>query len=176
MIHAVTRILRRISRPVLFYATCALSVTAVALLLSVLGAIPHPAGSANHSTVSQTHSGWGAAAIATRRQFEAAWSPIAAANACGMGASSCFKCHASGRGPAISDKAWHSDHEQVNNDCVGCHHGSPYLLKKSLAHADMIADPRTSPEMSCTNAGCHQRGDADKLVVKYRNIATQPKK
>jgi hypothetical protein len=177
MIQAVVRILRRLSKPVLFYAACAVCLTGGALVLSLLGASPEPSGSGDHiASVHRLDAGWGAAAIAAPHRYEAKWSPIAAANACGMGASSCFKCHAAGRGPAISEKPWHSDHSQVNNDCVGCHHGSPYLLKKTLAHADLVPDPRTAPDKSCTNAGCHQSDEANKLVVTYRNIGTQPNK
>lgn len=145
-----------------------LAVTAMAW--SLLSQTPPLSSPAHYTYHTPAPAGWGASAIRKIHYSFAACSPIAAANACGMGASSCFKCHASGRGPAISKSPWHSDHEQVNNDCVGCHQGSPWILKKSLAHAGMIANPLTVPEKSC--ATCHQGANISKLVASYTKLST----
>src|SRR5674476_843754 len=70
------------------------------------------------SPVSSADSGWGREAIGNVREYVAAISPIANANACGMGASSCFKCHNGIRAEAPKMDAktapWHFNHESVN--------------------------------------------------------------
>ncbi len=77
-------------------------------------------------------------------------SPIALANACGMGASSCFKCHNGTRAAAPkSDKAtdpWHPDHKTVNDSCVGCHNGNARLMKEEMAHAKMLSTLAAAPD------------------------------
>lgn len=90
---------------------------------------------------------------------------ISLANACGLGASSCFKCHNGKRAEAPSTSAWHGDHAKVNNSCVGCHGGNPRLLKEKIAHSGLIAKPVSSPEKSC--ADCHAGADVTALAGKY---------
>lgn len=113
----------------------------------------------------QAHAGWGAEAIAEIRDAMRTVSPIAEANACGMGASSCFKCHNGSRSKAPPPDKWHTDHKSVDNSCGGCHKGNPRLIKMELAHKDMVKDPRGMHVESC--AGCHKGGDTAQLVAKY---------
>ncbi len=103
------------------------------------------------------HAGWGAEAAHATADAPLAWLPMAPANACGLGASSCFKCHNGTRAPApTSDPAkapWHVHHAKVNNSCVGCHKGNPRIMKEELAHAKMVAKPRDNTSESCGT--CH---------------------
>jgi hypothetical protein len=113
-------------------------------------------------------SGWGREALQEVRSGVAALSPIADANACGMGASSCFKCHDGKRAlaPKMDPKSdtWHSDHKSVDGSCVGCHKGNPRLIKKEFAHEGMIKDARQKPMDTCDT--CHKRGA--ELVIRYQ--------
>ncbi len=96
------------------------------------------------------------------------WLPMAPANACGLGASSCFKCHNGKRaGAPKSDPGsapWHAQHAKVNNSCVGCHRGNPRVMKDDVAHAKMIAKPRDDAAGTC--AGCHT-ADLAKVKTAY---------
>jgi hypothetical protein len=112
-------------------------------------------------------SDWGSEALTVARQQALDWMPLPVANACGIGASSCFKCHNGTRAAAPkSDKAnrWHADHKTVNDSCVGCHGGNARLIKKEIAHANLVKDARTKPEM-CSS--CHKSGDLAALVKTY---------
>lgn len=109
--------------------------------------------------------GWGHEALADVRQRMRSVSIIAEANACGMGASSCFKCHNGTRAPAPKQEKWHTDHKTVNDSCVGCHKGNARLIKADLAHANMVKDARTAPD---TCAKCHKGNDAAELLKSYK--------
>ena len=69
------------------------------------------------------HDGWGNEALKAIHANVASYSPIRLANACGLGASSCFKCHNGSRAkaPASDPKTapWHVQHETVNYSCAG---------------------------------------------------------
>jgi len=137
--------------------------SAIAVAWSLLGVAP------NDPSASTTHSaGWGNEAVSQVRDQIAAMSPIAAANACGLGASSCFKCHNGTRAAAPGEdkvkNPWHLQHKSVNNSCAGCHKGNPRLLKKELAHAGLIKDPREKPE---TCDACHKGGNVAELLKQY---------
>jgi hypothetical protein len=110
--------------------------------------------------------GWGEEALQARAPN---WSPIPVANACGLGASSCFKCHNGSRAAAPkTDKQngeWHAQHAHVNDDCVGCHAGNPRIIKKELAHTALVADPRTQPARC---AACHKSEDIATLLKPYQ--------
>lgn len=93
---------------------------------------------------------------------------IPLANACGLGATSCFKCHSGSSAVAPSAKPWHLDHKRVNFSCNGCHKGNPRLIAKELAHTKMIPNPLTQPENTC--ASCHMGQDIGRLVNKYKGI------
>jgi hypothetical protein len=136
--------------------------SAVMLAVSLLGM---PSGKPVAVAPAVGTSGWGHEAV---EGAPPVWpSPIAAANACGLGASSCFKCHNGVRAAAPKSGAWHVDHEKVNFSCVGCHHGNPRLLKMELAHKDLINDPRTNPSGTC-GASCHQSDKVADLLKRYQ--------
>ncbi len=120
--------------------------------------------------VSSAGSGWGEEAIGDLREYAAALSPIASANACGMGASSCFKCHNGTRAaaPKMDAKAgpWHLEHKSVNGSCVGCHKGKDRLVKKELAHEGMIKNPRVKAADTCD--ACHKSGNTAELNKRYQ--------
>jgi len=120
--------------------------------------------------VSSVGAGWGHEAIGNLRGYAAALSPIADANACGLGASSCFKCHNGTRAPAAKmdpkSSPWHPDHASVNGDCVGCHKGNERLIKKELAHTGLIKDPRKNIADTCV--ACHKSGNTAELNKRYQ--------
>jgi hypothetical protein len=101
--------------------------------------------------------GWGQESAMAEDTPALAWLPMAAANACGLGASSCFKCHNGKRASApASDPAkapWHAQHAKVNNSCTGCHKGNPRVATEQIAHTKMEAKPRDDSAGSC--GGCH---------------------
>lgn len=116
--------------------------------------------------------GWGHEALSELRVQLGALSPVPVANACGMGASSCFKCHNGKRAAAPkTDRQsglWHVQHKTVNHSCVGCHAGNARIIKQEMAHEGLIADPRTKPE---TCASCHKADNPTALLATYQ----QPK-
>lgn len=140
------------------------AVSALAVLLSV----GHKGGVGASEQVSV---GWGGEAIAVLTQGASTLSPIGLANACGLGASSCFKCHNGKRAAApTSDAAtapWHAQHAKVNNSCVGCHSGNPRVMKEDVAHKNLLARPRGSVE-AC--GGCH-KGDLSKVQGAYQAVS-----
>jgi hypothetical protein len=116
--------------------------------------------------------GWGSEALAGRQDGVARLSPIPLANACGMGASSCFKCHNGKRAVAATmDSAtapWHTQHKTVNNSCVGCHRGNPRVMKQDVSHKNLLGDPRTDTAAAC--AGCHSGADMNELNKNYMSL------
>ncbi|HKJ89096.1 MAG TPA: hypothetical protein VKA48_11390 [Gammaproteobacteria bacterium] len=121
----------------------------------------------------QSHQGWSSEVLASIHHGILEHAPIRVANACGIGATSCFKCHNKGRrgpAPAMDAKTdpWHPDHSEVNHDCDGCHQGNPRLMVKGIAHRDMFADPRKHPQKAC--ASCHAGAKVSKLLSKYKNV------
>ena len=116
--------------------------------------------------------GWGAEATAAVAEGLTQLSPISLANACGMGASSCFRCH-NGKRAAKADmdpikSPWHVQHAKVNNSCVGCHKGNARIMKEDLAHKDMLAKPRDNTAAAC--ASCH-KSDLAKVQGAYHSTA-----
>lgn len=113
-----------------------------------------------------TATGWGEEALQARTPH---WSPIPVANACGLGASSCFKCHNGQRAAAPKmDKEnglWHAQHRTVNDSCAGCHAGNARIIKKELAHSGLVADPRAKSERC---ASCHKSEDSVALLKQYQ--------
>ena len=146
-------------------ALAALFAITSAAWLSVLG---DNGGTASKSETAL--SGWGQEALQDIRHRAAALSPIADANACGMGASSCFKCHNGARAmaPRMDAKtgAWHADHKSVNGSCAGCHKGNQRLIKKELAHEGMIKDARQKVADTCD--ACHKSGNTAELNKRYQ--------
>lgn len=117
-----------------------------------------------------THSGWGSETLHVVQDGLSQLSPIALANACGLGASSCFKCH-NGKRAALPDmnpakSPWHVHHKSVNNSCVGCHKGNPRIMKEDMAHSGMIKSPKGGAE-AC--GSCH-KGDLGKFEAPYKSV------
>ena len=119
------------------------------------------------------HHGWGDEFLANVHEHVMAGLPISVANACGLGASSCFRCHNGKRAeePGMDpDKdPWHVQHKTVNNSCAGCHQGNPRLMKQDIAHAGLIGDPRQQPATSCFT--CHTGADDQGLVDIYLKLS-----
>jgi hypothetical protein len=142
------------------------------VLLSVLGlGIALFAGAFSMHSEDQAvvaDAGWGGEATSALVQGAIRISPIALANACGLGASSCFKCHNGTRAAKANmdpvKSPWHAQHGKVNNSCVGCHKGNSRLMKEEMAHAKMIAKPRDNSAGVC--ASCHS-GDLSKVQGAY---------
>jgi len=155
--------LRTMARAIARTAAGTFAVVALALLWSHAASSPERAD--GHATPQAANAGWGSEAVAEVRGMMRAVSPIAEANACGMGASSCFKCHNGTRAVAPSQEKWHTDHKSVDNSCVGCHKGNARLIKKELAHAEMVKDPRPKAAEMC--ASCHKSGNAAELAKSY---------
>jgi nitrate/TMAO reductase-like tetraheme cytochrome c subunit len=115
-----------------------------------------------------TAPGWGQEDLAEAPAGLDRFSPLGVANACGLGASSCFRCHSGTRAAAPKSDAaqgpWHRDHAKVNYSCVGCHQGNARLLKEDLAHARMVVNPLLQ-ESTCTS--CHKAGNSAELLARY---------
>lgn len=130
-------------------------------LLSVLGLgvvlISGLAGKSDGAAERLAARGWGGEAALAISEGAGLLSPIKLANACGLGASSCFKCHNGKRAALPNTDAkkapWHAQHSKVNNSCVGCHKGNARIMKEELAHAKMVAKPFDNKTDSC--ASCH---------------------
>jgi hypothetical protein len=121
----------------------------------------------------ETERAWGSNVLATIHHGVIDQAPIGIANACGLGATSCFKCHnKSERGPKpVMDKQsdpWHPQHMEVNHSCDGCHKGNPRLMVKNISHRGLVADPRTQPDKTC--GGCHNKGEVSGLLKKYQGL------
>lgn len=138
----------------------ALAAIAGSLIADAPGPKPAPAGA---------YAGWGQEALDVLHAQALAMSPIPVANACGLGASSCFKCHNGKRAQAPEMDAptspWHTQHKTVNNSCAGCHQGNARIIKKELAHAGLVGDPRTKPELC---GACHKSDDPTSLLQRYQ--------
>jgi hypothetical protein len=147
-------------------ATTALTVLFTASTAAWVSLVTEP----QSQSLTVSSAGWGDEAIGDARVYLAALSPVASANACGMGASSCFKCHNGTRAaaPKMDAKAapWHVNHKSVNGDCVGCHKGKERLIKKELAHEGLIKDPRLNVAESCDV--CHKSGNSVELNKRYQ--------
>jgi hypothetical protein len=109
---------------------------------------------------------WSSQVLAEIHEKVVITSPIPVANACGLGASSCYKCHNGKRAALPSTKPWHVQHAKVNHSCVGCHNGNERLMIESMAHKELVPDPRTNPEKFCMD--CHKDGDLQTLLGNYQ--------
>lgn len=117
-------------------------------------------------------SAWGDEALHAWGEDLTALSPVAPANACGLGASSCFKCHNGKRAPSPSLDVrlhpWHVDHQAVNYSCAGCHQGNPRILKQEIAHEKLVAQPLAAPEKTC--ATCHNPAQVESFTRRYQQV------
>lgn len=126
----------------------------------------------SHAVLSESEvaaSAWGAEALQIVEDEVASFSLIKLANACGLGASSCFRCH-DGRRAKVQDvneetSPWHAQHNKVNYSCAGCHQGNPRILRQELAHKNLIVNPLTATDKTC--ASCHDKNDLGTLSIKY---------
>ncbi|MBN8760624.1 MAG: hypothetical protein BGO61_01010 [Thiobacillus sp. 65-69] len=139
--------------------------------VSALAAVLAVGGTGSDETGDRMVAGWGGEATAALAQHASALSPIGLVNACGLGASSCFKCHNGKRAEAPKTDAatapWHAQHAKVNNSCVGCHSGNPRMMKQDMAHKNLLAKPLGSAE-AC--GGCH-KADLAKVQGVYQAIS-----
>lgn len=116
---------------------------------------------------------WGAEVFDAIHDSAIAQGLVRPANACGLGASSCFRCH-NGRRAAepASDPTvapWHVEHARVNHSCAGCHQGNPRLMREQMAHQGLIVNPRNSPAETC--ATCHRdASELEDLLARYQAI------
>lgn len=111
---------------------------------------------------------WSSEILAEVHEVIVTGSPVPVANACGLGASSCFKCHNGKRAAAPAAKIWHEQHAKVNHSCVGCHKGNERLMLKDMAHKKLIVDPRGQAQETCMN--CHEKDDPEALLNKYQSV------
>lgn len=143
--------------------------TALALGVALMAGV----GTSVHDDAdTRAGAGWGAEAVSALAEGASRVSPIPLANACGLGASSCFKCHNGTRAKAADmdpkKSPWHAQHAKVNNSCAGCHKGNPRIMKEDIAHSKMVARPRDDTAGSC--AGCHA-SDLSKVQGAYAATA-----
>lgn len=161
--------LKRLTRECTRAVVVTLLVTGVALVISAY----ESTDTSSALTAAQEHQdGWGSESLSQVYDALSDISPISLANACGLGASSCFKCHNGKRAAAAnmdSEKApWHSQHAKVNNSCAGCHQGNPRLMKENMAHNRMLGDPRTDLQQACST--CHSGVDLNELSKAYMSL------
>ncbi|MFP3874278.1 MAG: hypothetical protein ACLFV1_07470 [Thiohalophilus sp.] len=109
--------------------------------------------------------GWGADTLSKVHEGIVMTAPINIANACGLGASSCFKCHNGKRAEEPSDELWHSQHAEVNHSCKGCHAGNDRLMRENMAHRGLINDPRKESGKTC--ASCHSEKEVGEFLKIY---------
>ena len=159
-------LLKRLMRECTRAVVATVLVTGVALVISSYNSTePSPVRTA-------AQDGWGSESLSQVYASLSDISPISLANACGLGASSCFKCHNGKRAGAANmdnEKApWHSQHAKVNNSCAGCHQGNPRLMKEKMAHNRMLGDPRTDLQQACST--CHSGDDLNELSKLYMSL------
>ncbi len=132
-----------------------------------------PATASSEQTSTSSKQAWGDKLLSNIDPYVINASPIRVANACGLGASSCFKCHNGNQASVPSTKPWHSQHEVVNYSCAGCHQGNPRIMNKAMSHSRMIANPVQQPAKDCFS--CHKSSDAQKLVDRYLKLLNKGK-
>lgn len=148
------------------------SLLIIMLLISGAGMVMVSYDSTDVLAQHDAEDGWGAEALSQVYHGISSMSPIPLANACGLGASSCFKCHNGKRAAAANMDSgvapWHSDHAKANNSCAGCHQGNPRLMKEKMAHNNMLNDPRSNLKQACST--CHAGSDLDALNKSYTSL------
>lgn len=154
------KLLRGVRRTVIGIAALGAVATGVSIIESSLPASVADGGQ---------DGGWGSESLAEVHQKAGVFSLIGVANACGLGASSCFKCHNGSRaekpGSDPVKSPWHVQHDSVNNSCAGCHNGNPRIIRKQMAHRKLIANPVNTPEQSC--ASCHSGDESKQFAQRY---------
>lgn len=162
----MAKAVRQLTRAALLMGALTFGTVVTVMLAAAPG---QPAADAVTKT---TAAGWGSEALSVVHEGSSRISPIPLANACGMGASSCFKCHNGQRAAAPTmDSAtapWHTQHKTVNNSCVGCHQGNPRVMKQDISHKGLLGDPRTDTAKAC--AFCHTGADLKELNTHYMSL------
>lgn len=127
-------------------------------------------------TQSAAPAGWGSEAIGDLADTTPSFPFIGVANACGLGTSSCARCHDGRRAlaPSGGDAAgpWHRDHARVPYSCVGCHKGNPRVMRQDVAHQKLIANPLKAPDENCK--ACHTGAELPALAERYLSITPSP--
>lgn len=144
------------------YFRAGLLFSLIATVVVILGNFSAASYGRNSETLA-----WGSESLRPLQEGLQAISPIALANACGLGASSCYKCHNGKRAgePKIDEvqHPWHAQHRKANNSCVGCHKGNPRIMVKESSHANLINGPRIGDVCS----ECH-KADLAKIETAYK--------
>jgi len=78
-------------------------------------------------------------------------SPVA--NACGTAPSSCVECHNGTMAEKDLGPIHHVHRPVTNITCTTCHRGNGFAIMKSMSHTNLIANPFTTPNVSCE--ACH---------------------
>lgn len=122
---------------------------------------------APEASFAQAH--WGEEALEIIHEQARELSPVEFANACGLGASSCFRCH-NGKRAALpnyspTEAPWHDQHKSVNYSCTGCHAGNPRILKQEIAHKNLIGNSVAQPDKTC--ATCHAADEVKTVLDVY---------
>lgn len=147
----------------------AVAVVTISGSLAITGLLLTQNDGMGNAPTSVSSSGWGAEILDVIHDSALAQSLIAPANACGLGASSCFRCHNGNRAPEPPADPWHVDHGRVNNSCAGCHLGNPRLMREEMSHNNFVPDPRTTPDESC--AGCHRNAsEREGFLERYKTV------
>lgn len=158
-------LIKRVARRLRNAGLAFLSLCVIGVGVAVFESVPRSMAGLEPET------GWGAESLAEAHEGVSGFSIIGVANACGLGASSCFKCHNGSRADAPNEDPatapWHAEHRTVNNSCAGCHNGNPRIIRKEMAHNKLIANPRMQPAESC--ASCHS-GDAESKLTRYLSV------
>jgi hypothetical protein len=113
---------------------------------------------------------WSGQVLSTLHEGIVVGSPIPVANACGLGASSCFKCHNGKRAAKASEEVWHTEHAEVNHSCVGCHKGNERLMLERMAHKDLLTKSMDQAKEICGD--CHTGDEAAGMIEKYQEVLT----
>jgi hypothetical protein len=145
------------------YGVAAAGLFALVLMVGLSG---EPRDAALQSATTAQAPAWGTEVLDAIHDSGIVDLLVAPANACGLGASSCFRCHNGTRAAAPPADPWHTDHGRVNNSCVGCHQGNPRLMRQEMSHGGLLADPRTNTAAACS--GCHlNASDVEQFVSRY---------
>lgn len=148
------------------------AITVATVMVVMYTSLQDEVAAAGSEMTASAAQGWGSEALAVVHEGVSRMSPIPLANACGLGASSCFKCHNGQRAKApVMDSQtapWHVQHKTVNNSCVGCHQGNPRLMKQEMSHKGLLANPRSETAKAC--ASCHARKDLNELNKNYMSV------
>jgi nitrate/TMAO reductase-like tetraheme cytochrome c subunit len=139
------------------------------LVVGLIAVLANLSGVSNSEEINASSpTAWGNESLTTIRNGLQEISPIALANACGLGASSCFKCHNGQRAAAPNmdetKSPWHAQHKKANNSCVGCHKGNPRIMVKEMSHNGLVKSAREGTEI-CGN--CH-KPDFAKIESAYK--------